>query len=516
MQVSRFTRRYALAAIAATLTVSAASVTLLAQAQINGAGATFPNPIYSKWFSEYAKIKPGVNINYQSLGSGAGIRQLTNQTVFFGATDGPMTADQMQAAPGKILHLPTVLGAVVPVYQLAGVSGRAEVHRSAARRHLPRQGRQVERSGDRQGQRRREAAGHRHHRGAPLGRVGHQLHLGRLPRQGVAGVEEERRRRRRPSSGRSAWAARATRAWPAWSSRRPARSATSSSSTPPEQDRLRRGAERRRRVRQGVDSGGHGGGRGGGEVDAGGFPRLDHQRAGRRRLSDLLVHLAAALREPEGQGPEQGDGGVHEVGADRRPEDGDRSRLRAAAGRGRQARDWRRWPPSRSRRTIMRSWLRGSDLGFKLGTGFFAAFLVVIVLGIGVRAVAAVDAVDREVRLRLLARRRSGIRCPASSGRAPSSGARSTRRCWRCCWPAPIALGIAIYLSELCPARLRTPLTFLTELLAAIPSIVYGLWGIFVLVPVVRSLRAVVPGVPARHAAVQRSRRSASACWRRC
>ena len=122
MQVSRFTRRRAVAAIAATLTVSAASVTLLAQAQINGAGATFPNPIYSKWFSEYAKIKPGVLINYQSLGSGAGIRQLTNQTVFFGATDGPMTTDQLQAAPGKILHLPTVLGAVVPVYQLAGVS----------------------------------------------------------------------------------------------------------------------------------------------------------------------------------------------------------------------------------------------------------------------------------------------------------------------------------------------------------------------------------------------------------
>ena len=122
MQVLRFTRRHALAAIAATLTVSAASVTLLAQAQINGAGATFPNPIYSKWFSEYAKIKPGVLINYQSLGSGAGIRQLTNQTVFFGATDGPMTTDQLQAAPGKILHLPTVLGAVVPVYQLAGVS----------------------------------------------------------------------------------------------------------------------------------------------------------------------------------------------------------------------------------------------------------------------------------------------------------------------------------------------------------------------------------------------------------
>src|SRR4029453_11000464 len=122
MLVSRFTRRYALPAIAAALTVSAASVTLLAQAQINGAGATVPQPIYSKWFSEYAKIKPDVQINYQPVGSGAGIRQLTNQTVFFGATDGPMTVDQMQSAPGKILHLPTVLGGVVPIYEIPGVN----------------------------------------------------------------------------------------------------------------------------------------------------------------------------------------------------------------------------------------------------------------------------------------------------------------------------------------------------------------------------------------------------------
>jgi phosphate transport system substrate-binding protein len=92
--------------------------------QINGAGATFPNPIYSKWFSEYNKLHPNVEINYQSLGSGAGIRQLSNQTVFFGATDGPMTADQLLAAPGKILHFPTVLGAVVPVYNIPGLSAQ--------------------------------------------------------------------------------------------------------------------------------------------------------------------------------------------------------------------------------------------------------------------------------------------------------------------------------------------------------------------------------------------------------
>src|SRR5712691_5150429 len=93
--------------------------------QINGAGATFPYVIYSKWFSEYNKLHPNVEINYQSQGSGAGIRQLTNQTVFFGATDGPMTNEQLQAAPGKILHFPTVLGGVVPIYNIPNV--RAEL-----------------------------------------------------------------------------------------------------------------------------------------------------------------------------------------------------------------------------------------------------------------------------------------------------------------------------------------------------------------------------------------------------
>jgi phosphate transport system substrate-binding protein len=89
--------------------------------QINGAGATFPAPIYTKWFAEYNKLHRNVEINYQPLGSGAGIRQLTNQTVFFGATDGPMSDLQLKAAPGSILHFPTVLGAVVPVYNIPGV-----------------------------------------------------------------------------------------------------------------------------------------------------------------------------------------------------------------------------------------------------------------------------------------------------------------------------------------------------------------------------------------------------------
>jgi phosphate transport system substrate-binding protein len=99
-----------------------AGAALTAQTQINGAGATFPAPIYTKWFSEYNKLHGDVRINYQPVGSGAGIQQMIRKTVFFGATDGPMTSEQLQSAPGRILHFPTVLGAVVPVYNVPGVS----------------------------------------------------------------------------------------------------------------------------------------------------------------------------------------------------------------------------------------------------------------------------------------------------------------------------------------------------------------------------------------------------------
>jgi phosphate transport system substrate-binding protein len=92
--------------------------------RITGAGATFPDPIYEKWFSEYNKLHPNIQINYQAIGSGGGIAQITNQVVFFGASDGPMTAAQLTAAPGKIFHFPTVLGGVVPVYNLPGVSAQ--------------------------------------------------------------------------------------------------------------------------------------------------------------------------------------------------------------------------------------------------------------------------------------------------------------------------------------------------------------------------------------------------------
>jgi phosphate transport system substrate-binding protein len=93
------------------------------QTTLNGAGATFPNPMYSKWFSEYHKLHSDIQINYQPIGSGGGIRQVIAGTVDFGASDMPMTDDQLKEAKFKVLNIPTVLGAVVPAYNVPGVSG---------------------------------------------------------------------------------------------------------------------------------------------------------------------------------------------------------------------------------------------------------------------------------------------------------------------------------------------------------------------------------------------------------
>ena len=112
-------RRWFLTSVLAAVVVGGL-VTARAALLINGAGATFPYPIYSKWFDEFRK-KTGIEINYQSIGSGGGIRQVLEGTVDFGATDGPMTDEQLGQAKTPILHLPTVLGAVVATYNVPGV-----------------------------------------------------------------------------------------------------------------------------------------------------------------------------------------------------------------------------------------------------------------------------------------------------------------------------------------------------------------------------------------------------------
>jgi len=118
MRLTRFTWIVAAAIMTAALS--------LAQINVTGAGATFPNPMYSKWFNEYHKQFPNIQINYQPIGSGGGIKQVTEATVDFGASDGPMTDDQIKEFKVKrgtnILHFPTVLGADVPTYNIPGVT----------------------------------------------------------------------------------------------------------------------------------------------------------------------------------------------------------------------------------------------------------------------------------------------------------------------------------------------------------------------------------------------------------
>jgi phosphate transport system substrate-binding protein len=112
-------RKIALALVLATAGLAAGQAH--AETLINGAGATFPYPLYSKWFSEYAKVDSSVKFNYQSIGSGGGIKQISAQTVDFGASDKFLSDEELKAAPGKLLHIPTVMGAVVVTYNLPGV-----------------------------------------------------------------------------------------------------------------------------------------------------------------------------------------------------------------------------------------------------------------------------------------------------------------------------------------------------------------------------------------------------------
>ena len=104
------------------LAVVSLSTAAQAETLVNGAGATFPYPLYAKWFSEYAKVNSAVKFNYQSIGSGGGIKQITARTVDFGASDKALSDAELKAAPGELLHIPTVMGAVVVTYNIPGVT----------------------------------------------------------------------------------------------------------------------------------------------------------------------------------------------------------------------------------------------------------------------------------------------------------------------------------------------------------------------------------------------------------
>ncbi len=132
-------KKFVLTLLLGALAASGASAQML----INGAGATFPQPIYTKWFDEYQKVDPSVRFNYQGIGSGGGQKQILAETVDFGASDGPMSDENLAKAPRALWHLPTVAGAVVVSYNLAG-DPAAQARRPDARRDLPRHDHQVE------------------------------------------------------------------------------------------------------------------------------------------------------------------------------------------------------------------------------------------------------------------------------------------------------------------------------------------------------------------------------------
>ena len=158
---------------------------------INAAGATFPAVIYQKWFQEFHKLHSDIQINYQSIGSGAGITQLTQGTVDFGASDMPMTEEQMgKITKYKVLHFPTVLGGVVPTYNLEGVGTLNFSGETLANIYLGK----ITKWNDaalKKDNPERETPGCRHHCGAPLGWQRNQFRLYRLPVESQPGVEKQ-------------------------------------------------------------------------------------------------------------------------------------------------------------------------------------------------------------------------------------------------------------------------------------------------------------------------------------
>ena len=236
--IARVSRNFGLALAGAA--VCALGATNLSAQDLNGAGASFPQPIYSKWFSEYA-AKAGVNINYQPIGSGGGVKQFTEGTVDFGASDAPLSDAELAKLKSPAFHIPTVLGAVVMTYNLPEVTKPlnmtgpliADIYLGKVTKWNDPAIVALEQGC--------EAAEQGHPRRAPIGRQRHDVHLHRLPHRGEPGVG------RGPGQGQgravAGWVSAARRTRASWvrCRRSPARSATSSS-----RSRVRRKCRTRR------------------------------------------------------------------------------------------------------------------------------------------------------------------------------------------------------------------------------------------------------------------------------
>ena len=219
-----FTR---IALATAVLALSSAAANAI---DISGAGATFPYPIYAKWADAYKK-ETGIGLNYQSIGSGGGIKQIKAKTVTFGATDAPLKGEELDEA--GLVQFPMVMGGIVPVVNLDGIKpGELMLDGPTLAKIFLGEIKSWDDAGDRQAQPERQAAEAGDRRRAPLGRLGHDLQLRLLPGRGQPGLEDQGRRQHGACSGRSASAPRATKASPTTSPTPRARSATSSTPTP--------------------------------------------------------------------------------------------------------------------------------------------------------------------------------------------------------------------------------------------------------------------------------------------
>ena len=217
-------------AILAAGAFAAASTMAASAADISGAGATFPYPIYAKWADAYKK-ETGVGLNYQSIGSGGGIKQIKAKTVTFGATDAPLSGEELDK--NGLVQFPMVMGGIVPVVNLDGVKpGDLVLDGPTLAKIFLGEIKKWDDPAHREAQPRRQAAAPGDRRGASLGRLGHDLQLHRLSVEGEPGLEVEGRHRRPRSNGRSASAPRATKASPTTSRRPRARSAMSSMPMP--------------------------------------------------------------------------------------------------------------------------------------------------------------------------------------------------------------------------------------------------------------------------------------------
>ena len=179
---------------------------------LQGTGATFPAPLYQRWFTEYNKAHPEVQINYQALGSGAGIKQFQQGLVDFGASDAAMTDEEMAEVKDGVVLLPMTAGSIVLAYNLPDGPSELKLSREAYVGNFPRQDHAVERPGDRQGESGRETARHQDHRRGPLRRQRHDFRLHPAPERDQRRVEE--RPGRRQVGQFSGWRRRA-RATPA-------------------------------------------------------------------------------------------------------------------------------------------------------------------------------------------------------------------------------------------------------------------------------------------------------------